>query len=90
MFDDIKNMAGDVLGNATGASGMIGTIVNMTDLDEKAIAALEAEFGKEKVDSIKEAIQDGKVDANEIGRVAEEFGVPETVVQMMLKFYQAK
>ncbi len=84
MLDGLKNMAGDVLQNDSGS--VVDTILGATDLDDKVLEKIESEFGKEKVDAIKAAIADGKVDAHDIANVATEFGVPEIVIETILKF----
>lgn len=78
MFDDLKNMASDALGN----------IMNATDLDEKAIAMLEEKIGKENVEQIKQAVADGKIDEAEMSALAEKLGVPKEIFDLVAKFYQ--
>ena len=78
MFDNLKNLAGSVLPD----------LMNLTDLDDKALAMLEEKFGKEKVDEIKQAISDGKIDMNDLENVAEKFGVPKMVIELLIKYIQ--
>lgn len=78
MFDDLKKMATSVLPN----------VLDLTDLDDKAIAMLEEKFGKENVDEIIAVIKDGKVEMTEIQAMASRFGIPEQATQLLVKFYQ--
>jgi NAD/NADP transhydrogenase beta subunit len=85
MFNDLKNVAGSALGSS---GGILQMIMNMTDLDDKAMEMLEEQFGREKIEEVKSAIADGKIDANDLENVAEKFGMPKMVLELLLKYFQ--
>lgn len=78
MLDDLKNMATDAWEN----------ILNSTDLDEQALAMVEEKIGAENIAQIKQAVADGTIDQNEMVSLAEKIGVPQQVIDMVVKFYQ--
>ncbi len=78
MLDDLKNLA----------TGTLSDLMDMTDLDEKAMAMLEEKFGADKIAEVKAAIADGQIDMNDLENVAEKMGVPKTVIELLTKYLQ--
>ena len=68
------------------------SILDMSQLDERALSKLEDMLGKDRVDSIRNEIQNlmskGPIDEKTITDTAERFGVPEKVVQLISQYYQ--
>jgi hypothetical protein len=68
-------------------------ILGLGELDERALLTLESMLGKERVDSIRYEVQtmmtSGKMDEKSIADIAERFGVPEKIVQLIEKYYKS-
>ncbi len=79
MIDDLTNAGG----------GMVDTVLGMTDLDDKLIAEATEKIGAENVEKLKEMIarlSDGSVSHDDIVATAKDMGVPETAIEMVIKF----
>jgi hypothetical protein len=81
LINDLKNSAQSVLGG-----DMVDNLLNMTDLDEKAIAMFDEKMGHGKFAEYKAMLADGKISKEEILKVATEAGVNETIVGLINKF----
>lgn len=79
MIDDLTNAGG----------GMVDTVLGMTDLDDKLIAEATEKIGAENVEKLKEMtarLSDGSVSHDDIVATAKDMGVPETAIEMVIKF----
>ncbi len=87
IIDDLTAKATDAVGMVGGMGGsVVNTVLGMTDLDEKAIAMFEEKVGAGKFAEMKAMLADGKISKEEVAKVATEAGVPETMVEMIMKF----
>jgi hypothetical protein len=86
IIDDIKDKASDMLGSVTGSMGGVAQkALDMTDLDEKAIAMFDEKMGAGKFAEMKQMFADGKITKEEIATMATTAGVPETMIAMVTK-----
>jgi hypothetical protein len=90
IIDDLTAKATDAVGMVGGMGGsVVDTVLGMTDLDEKAIAMATEKIGSENVEKLKTMIarlSDGSVTHDDVVATAKDMGVPETAIEMVIKF----
>jgi hypothetical protein len=88
MLDDLLKKGEDMVSGVTNGSGagIVDTVLGMTDLDEKAIAMFDEKLGAGKFEEMKALLADGKISKEEISKIATEAGVPEMMIEMIMKF----
>lgn len=79
IIDELENKAG-------GMGGIVDSVLGMTDLDEKAMAAFDEKLGAGKFEELKGMLADGKISKEEIVQMATEAGVPEMMLEVISKF----
>ncbi len=80
IIDDLKDKASDMFG------GVAQKALDMTDLDEKAIALFNEKVGAGKFEEMKSMLADGKITKEEITAMATQAGVPAEALAMVTKF----
>jgi hypothetical protein len=88
MLDDLIKKGEDLVSDVTSGtgSGIVDTVLGMTDLDEKAIAMFDEKLGAGKFSEMKALLADGKISKEEITKIATEAGVPDMMIEMIVKF----
>jgi len=90
IIDDLTTKATDAVGMVGGMGGsVVNTVLGMTDLDEQAIAMATEKIGAENVEKLKGMISrlsDGSVTHEDVVATAKDMGVPETAIEMVIKF----